>query len=192
MKGNKVGYIRVSSTDQNMARQLDSVNCDKIFTDKVSGKSIERPGLKSMLEYIREGDEVIVHSMDRLARNLDDLRKMVFDLTSKGISIKFIKENLTFTSDSDPMSKLLLSVMGAVAEFERMIIKERQKEGIALAKSKGLYTGRKRILNGEQVLEIKAKIIAGYRKTDLAKEYGIKRSTLYKYLKGMFNKLCQC
>src|ERR1700722_16457669 len=115
----RVGYIRVSSLDQNTDRQLEGQDLDKIFTDKASGKDTNRPQLKAALDYIREGDVLVVHSMDRLARSLDDLRRMVLDLTKKGIHVQFVKENLLFTGEDSPMSHLLLALLGAVAYFER-------------------------------------------------------------------------
>src|SRR5688572_23234149 len=118
-KSQLVGYVRVSSEDQNPERQLEELKVDKLYVDKVSGKDINRPGLEALLTYIREGDTLVVYSMDRLARNLDDLRSLVDKLTSSGIIIRFIKEGLTFTGEDTPMAKLLLSMMGAVAEFER-------------------------------------------------------------------------
>ena len=139
----RVGYIRVSTLDQNTVRQLDGEDVDKVFTDKASGKDTKRPQLQAALDYLREGDTLLVHSMDRLARNLDDLRKIVLDLTHKGVLVEFIKERLTFTGEDSAMSQLLLSVMGAFAEFERSLIRERQREGIALAKKAGVYKGRK-------------------------------------------------
>jgi DNA invertase Pin-like site-specific DNA recombinase len=141
MSGKKIGYIRVSSFEQNPERQLEGIIVDKKFIDKVSGKNTARPQLESMIDYAREGDTIIVHSMDRLARNLDDLRKLVVQLTNKKIRIEFVKEALTFTGEDSPISKLILSVMGAFAEFERALIKERQTEGIALAKKNGAYKG---------------------------------------------------
>lgn len=111
-KGKLIGYLRVSSVDQNPERQLEGIKLEKQFIDYVSGKSVDRPQLEKLLEYAREGDEIIVHSMDRLARNLDDLRKLVKDLTARDIKLRFIKENLLFTGDDSPMSTLLLSVMG--------------------------------------------------------------------------------
>src|SRR6266567_84011 len=119
MKGHRIGYIRVSSISQNTERQLDGVDLDKVYTDKVSGKDTNRPALTEMLGFVREGDHILVHSLDRLGRNLDDLRKIVKQLTSKGITIEFKKENLCFSGDDSPMATLLLSVMGAFAEFER-------------------------------------------------------------------------
>lgn len=183
MKSQRIGYIRVSTEEQNTERQLDGVSLDKTFTDKASGGTAQRPALKELLSYIREGDTLIVHSMDRLARNLDDLRRIVQDLTGKGVRIEFIKEGLAFTGDDSPMATLLLSVMGAFAEFERSLIRERQREGIAVAKKKGVYKGRKRSLTGEQVSELARRAAAGENKTTLAREYGVSRETLYQYLK---------
>ena len=136
MKGQRIGYIRVSSFDQNPERQLEHEHLDSTFSDKASGKDVYRPQLKELLLFAREGDIVVVHSMDRLARNLDDLRTLVKNFTQRGISIQFIKEGLTFTDEDSPMSNLLLSVMGAFAEFERALIKERQREGIEIAKKR--------------------------------------------------------
>jgi DNA invertase Pin-like site-specific DNA recombinase len=178
----RVGYIRVSSVDQHTDRQLEGQELDKVFTDRASGKDTKRPQLQAALDYIREGDVLIVHSMDRLARNLDDLRRMVQELTAKGVQVQFIKENLTFTGEDSPMSNLLLSLLGAVAEFERSMIRERQREGIALAKKAGVYKGRKRALTAEQVQEIRRRAVAGDRKSKLAAEYGVSRQTLYSVL----------
>ena len=146
MRGQRIGYVRVSSFDQNPERQLDQVQVDKLFTDKASGKDTQRPQLDALLSFAREGDTVVVHSMDRLARNLDDLRRLVQTLTKRGIRIEFVKECLSFTGEDSPMANLLLSVMGAFAELERALIGERQREGIALAKQRGVYRGRKKAL----------------------------------------------
>jgi DNA invertase Pin-like site-specific DNA recombinase len=175
----RVGYIRVSSIDQHTDRQLEGQELDKVFTDRASGKDTKRPQLQACLDYIREGDVLVVHSMDRLARNLDDLRRMVLDLTGKGVHVRFVKENLTFTGEDSAMSNLLLSLLGAVAEFERSMIRERQREGIALAKKAGVYKGRKPSLTAEQVTEIRRRAKAGEQKTRLAAEYGVSRQTLY-------------
>ena len=131
---------------------------------------------------MREGDTVVVHSMDRLARNLDDLRRLVKTLTGKGVSVEFVKEGLIFTGEDKPLSKLLLSVMGAFAEFERSIIRERQLEGIALAKQKGVYKGRKKALTSDDVATIRERISEGHKKAQIARDLGISRETLYKYL----------
>jgi len=116
----------------------------KVFIDKASGKDTQRPQLEALLSYVREGDTLVVHSMDRLARNIDDLRRMVQQLTGRGVRIEFVKESLAFTGEDSPMANLLLSVMGAFAEFERALIRERQREGISLAKQRGVYRGRKK------------------------------------------------
>jgi len=137
-QGQRVGYIRVSSFDQNAQRQLEDVALDRIFTDKVSGKDMKRPQLEAMMQFVREGDTVVVHSLDRLARNLDDLRRIVTTLTGRGIRVEFVKESLIFNGDDSPMANLMLSVMGAFAEFERALIRERQREGIQLAREFGI------------------------------------------------------
>lgn len=183
MKGQKVGYIRVSSADQNASRQLVDVALDRAFEDKVSGKSVDRPELQNMLKFVREGDLVYVHSLDRLARNLSDLKSIVNDLVSRGVTVQFLKEGLTFTSDKkNPMNELLLNVMGAFAQFERDLIRERQLEGIAIAKAEGKYAGRKKMLNNDQVVELKRRVESGENKTKIASDFKISRFTLYKYL----------
>lgn len=183
MKGQRIGYIRVSSFDQNPERQLDQTQVDKVFIDKASGKDTQRPELDSLLSFVRDGDTVVVHSMDRLARNLDDLRRLVQRLTHKGVRIEFVKECLTFTGEDSPMANLILSVMGAFAEFERALIHERQREGIALAKLRGAYRGRKKSLSSEQQNEVRRRAMDGEKKAQLAREFGISRETLYQYLK---------
>ncbi len=183
MKGHTVGYIRVSTFEQNTDRQLEGIHLDKVFTDKASGTDIKRPELEQLIQYVREGDTVVVHSMDRLARNLDDLRNIVQGLTGRGIRIQFVKENLTFTGEDSPMANLMLSVMGAFAEFERALIRERQCEGIALAKERGAYRGRKRSLSDRDIAEVRRRVGAGEKKTRVARDYGISRETLYQYLK---------
>ena len=182
-EGHRVGYIRVSTLDQNADRQLDGLELDRIFLDKASGKDSHRQELEAMIDYVCVGDTVVVHSMDRLARNLDDLRIIVQTLTSKGVRVEFVKESLTFVGDDSPMAVLLLSVMGAFAEFERSLIKERQREGITLAKQKGLYKGRKPSLNQNQIDELRRRIKAGEGKASIARSFGISRETLYKYLR---------
>jgi DNA invertase Pin-like site-specific DNA recombinase len=187
MNGQRVGYIRVSTVDQNTARQLDGIELDKTFIDKASGKDTKRPQLELMMGFVRSGDTLIVHSMDRLARDPNDLHRIVQTLTGKGVRIEFIKEHLTFTGDDSPMSKLMLSVMGAVHEFERALIKERQLEGIALAKKRGVFKGRKKSLSQAEVDDLRQRITAGLSKARAAREFGISRETLYKYLKEAEN-----
>jgi DNA invertase Pin-like site-specific DNA recombinase len=179
----RVGYVRVSSVDQNTVRQLDGIEVERVFTDKASGKDVERPRLEELLAFVRDGDTVIVHSMDRLARNLDDLRRIVRTLTGKGVRVEFVTEHLTFTGEDSPMATLLLSVMGAFAEFERALILERQREGIAAAKQRGVYTGRKPALTPEQARQVRERVAAGERKSALAREFGISRETIYSYLR---------
>jgi len=184
MKGQKIGYVRVSSIDQNPERQLENIQLDRVFTDKASGRDIQRPQLEALLVFAREGDVVVVHSMDRLARNLEDLRQIVKTLTGRGVRVEFVKESLAFTGDDSPMANLLLNVMGSFAEFERSLIRERQKEGIALAKQRGVYRGRKPALSEEQIVELRGLVRTGIPKTRVAKDFGITRETVYQYLKN--------
>lgn len=183
MKGQRIGYVRVSTLDQNPQRQLEGQTLDRVFTDTASGKNTNRPALDELLRYARDGDVIVVHSMDRLARNLEDLRRLVNDLTEQGIRIEFIKENLVFTNEASPMSTLMLSVMGAFAEFERSLIRERQREGITLAKQQGIYNGRKKALSATQITELQQRIAAGESKTKLARYFNVTRQTVYQYLK---------
>ncbi|MCH9735719.1 MAG: recombinase family protein [Actinomycetia bacterium] len=179
-KGHIVGYQRVSTADQNTDRQLDGIQVDKMFTDHASGRNTNRPKLHECLEYVREGDELVVHSMDRLARSLPDLFHTVDDLTGRGVKVRFVKENLTFTDDkSDPYSRLMLGILGAVAAFERDLLLERQREGIALAKKKGVYKGRKPALAPEQAAAVAQRLADGVSATKLAKEFGVSRATIY-------------
>ena len=183
MAGQRIGYVRVSTVEQNAVRQLDGVTLDKTYVDRASGRDTERPKLHALMEFAREGDTVLVHSMDRLARNLDDLRRIVHELNAKGVRIEFVKEQLTFSGEDSPMATLLLSVMGAFAEFERALILERQREGIALAKEKGVCKGRRPSLTNEQRAELHERVNSGVQKSTLAKEYGISRETVYQYLR---------
>ena len=184
MNGQAVGYIRVSTADQNTDRQLDGVGLDTVFTDRVSGKDTDREQLQAMLRHVRAGDTLHVHSLDRLARNLVDLRTLVDDLTSRGVTVTFHKENLTFTGGTgDPMATLMLNLLGSFAEFERAIIRERQREGINLAKQRGAYKGRKPTLTPQQADELRQRAAAGEPKAALARAYGISRETVYTYLR---------
>lgn len=183
----KVAYVRVSSVDQNPERQLESIKAadpDKVFTDKCSGKDVKRPQLQALLSYVREGDTVVVASLDRLGRNLDDLRRVVSDLNSRGIVVQFLKESLTFTGEDDSMGRLLFNMLGAFAEFERNLIRERQREGIAIAKREGKYRGRRPSLSAEQVNDLRQRVAAGEQKAGLARAFGVSRETVYSYLRG--------
>jgi len=182
MTGQRIGYRRCSSIDQNTARQLDGLLISKTFTDNASGKNTDRPQLHAALQFCREGDTLVVHSMDRLARNLTDLRSLVKDLTDRGVSVRFEKESLTFTGEDSPMANLLLSMLGAVAEFERDLILSRQLEGIAIAKAAGKYKGRKPSLTTEKMVELRRRAAAGEKKAALAREYGVSRQTVYSCL----------
>ncbi|MBS5491199.1 MAG: recombinase family protein [Sutterella wadsworthensis] len=183
----RIGYVRVSSLDQNPDRQIEELKAqqaEKIFMDKVSGKNTDRPELQRMLSFIREGDTLIVHSLDRLARNLADLLTMVQDLTCRGVSVIFLNERLSFEAgaDASPTSKLMLSMIGAFAEFERSMIRSRQAEGIALAKERGVYKGRPRSISDETLETVNALVEQGVPLATAAKKVGISRSTVYRYL----------
>jgi DNA invertase Pin-like site-specific DNA recombinase len=182
MSGKVIGYKRVSTIIQSTERQLDGVATDKVFEDKLSGKDTNRPQLIAMLEYVRDGDTVVVHSLDRLGRNLDDLRRLVKGMVSKGVTVKFLNENLTFSSgESNHFSELMLNMLASFAQFERAIIKERQKEGVQIAKAKGVYKGRKQEMTDERIAELGRRIEAGEPKAAIAKDMGISRDTLYRY-----------
>lgn len=182
--GQQVGYVRVSSIDQNTDRQLEGVALDRVFTDKASGKDTARPELQSALAYVRAGDTLTVHSMDRLARNAEDLLRMVRELTGRGVSVRFVKESLTFTGDDNPMAHLMLTMMAAFSQFERSLIRERQREGVAIAKAAGKYKGRALSLDVTQAASLRSRAAAGENKSALAKEFGISRQTLYSYLES--------
>lgn len=177
----KVGYVRVSSVDQNTERQLDGLTLDKVFTDKASGKDVSRPQLQAMLEYVREGDCIVVHSIDRLARSLADLLSLVQELNAKGVHVQFTKENLLFTGDDNPTQHLMLSMMGAVAQFERAMIRERQREGISKAKEKGVYKGRVKTVDDDA---IRAEIAGGLSFRKAAEKLGVSLSTVQRAMKA--------
>lgn len=183
-----IGYIRVSDVAQNTARQntaFKNLRLDKIFEDKASGKDVQRPALERCLEVLREGDILHVHSIDRLARNLQDLLSLLSELTERGVTVTFHKENLTFTPDKEnPFQRLQLQLIGAVAEFERAMIRERQKEGIVIAKAAGKFKGRKPGLTPEQVEEIRQRKRQGEKVARLAREFRVARQTLYQHLKN--------
>lgn len=185
MGGHDVGYIRVSSTGQNTDRQLDNIKFHKTFTEKASAGSRKRPVLDECLAYLRDGDTLHVHSIDRLARNLNDLLDIVKELKAKGVSVRFHKDKLTFDAGEDPMSKLMLQIFGAVAEFERALIKERQAEGIAKAKKKGTRFGQKPKLTAAQVKEVQQMVADRYTKRSIAEKFGVSIPTIYNALKSL-------
>ena len=130
-----IGYIRVSSEGQNIDRQLDGVHLDKRYIDKISGQTKDRPQLNACLQYMRTGDTLHVHSIDRLARSLRDLQEIVDGLVKRGVVVRFHNENLIFTAEENPISTMMMQLLGVIAQFERTLTKRRQREGIAIAKS---------------------------------------------------------
>jgi len=184
----KVGYVRVSTIEQNPERQiaeLHKMEVEKLFIDKCSGKDANRPQLKELLSYVREGDEVYICSLDRLARNMAELSRILNDLHARGVLVFFIKENLKIEplKASSAISQLMFNIMGSFAEFERTLIRERQAEGIAIAKSKGIYRGGTKKLTVEQVADLKSQAGNGVPKIKIAKTFGITRETVYQYLR---------
>lgn len=178
----RVGYRRVSSVEQNLDRQELGGDVDRIFEEKVSGKDTNREALQEMLGFVRDGDEVVVWSIDRLARDLRDLQSIIQQLNDKGVVISFLSERLTFTGKADDaFSRLQLQMMGAFAEFERNIMRKRQAEGIAKAKAKGVYKGRAKKVSDRQIVELKS---IGRSVTEIAEEMGINRVTVYRALKS--------
>ena len=189
MPGKDIGYVRVSTHDQNTARQLDGIHLDKVFEEHASGKDASRPALQTCLDYVRDGDVLHVHSIDRLARNLQDLLSIVTTLKEKGVTVTFHKEKLEFVGNGaagkgDAFQELHLHIIAAVAQFERALILERQREGIAFAKRTGKYknVGRKPILSDEQVNELRVKLANGAKVSALARDYGLSRQTVYSYV----------
>ncbi len=175
-----IGYIRVSSVGQNIERQLLNVELDNSFTDKCSGKDTDRPALTQLIEYAREGDVIHCHDISRMARNTEDLLRLVKEFTEQGISLKFHKEHLEFTGDSNPMQQLMLTMLGGIYQFERSMILERQREGIAIAKQKGKYRGKP--VNEALHDQIRLKYADGMNKMQIAKSIGCARATVYKAL----------
>ena len=183
MKEANVGYIRVSTLGQHTERQLDGVPLDKVFEDRCSGKDAHRPQLQACLEYLREGDTLLVHSSDRLARNLEDLQRLVRTITAKGVRIRFIKEGLTFgMEEASPLQSLMFQMLGAFAQFERALLRERQREGIALAQREGRRLGRAKALGPAQAQALRERVLQGADKKALAREFGVSRQTVYRYL----------
>jgi DNA invertase Pin-like site-specific DNA recombinase len=177
-----IGYIRVSTVDQNTVRQLADVVLDKTYEDKLSGKDMERPALQECLAFLRDGDTLHVHSLDRMARNLRDLEGIITNLTGKGVTVHFHKEAMVFTAGQEvsPMNRLMFQMLGAFAEFERANIRERQREGIEQAKKRGVYKGRIATVDRGPIIEA---LKQGQMKTHITKEFGISRSYLYKIIR---------
>lgn len=191
-KARRIGYVRVSSEDQNPARQLEGQNIepDCLFVDRASGKDRKREGLTRLLQHIASAPdgqrfEVVVHSMDRLARNARDLLNLTHQITEAGHTVYVAKDRMTLSADKqDLRANLMLTMLAAIAEFERELSRERQREGITLAKKRGVYKGRRRVLTPMAVLEIERRIAAGEPKAKIAREAKIGRVTLYRYLRA--------
>lgn len=187
MPGQVIGYVRVSTADQNPERQLNAIRAavgaepDRWFTDHAFGSSTARPALTAMLTHVRDQDAIVVASMDRLARSVVDLDQLVGQLTGHGVSLRFVKEGLTFQSagQADPLAVFQLQVMGAFAQLERALIRDRQREGIEAAKARGVSRGRSRRLSPQQVAAAKAEINAGVASAAVARRLGVARQTLY-------------
>jgi len=186
MIGQQIGYVRVSTIDQNISRQLDGVELDIIFTDKCSGKNSERPELNNLIRHARYPDTVHVHSLDRLARNIHDLWTIIKKLSEKRVNVKFHKENIEFNCSNDGLSalhELMFNMLGSFAQFERSIILERQREGIAIAKREKRYKGGVPKLTLEQADRVRKLLETGVSKSEIARQLNITRQTIYSYLK---------
>lgn len=173
-----VGYIRVSTTEQNTERQLDGVTLDKVFTDKVSGKNTNREGLAAMLAYVREGDTLHVHSIDRLGRNTRDLLNIIHDLKGRGVAIQFHKEGQT-VSNNNPFGDLMLTVLAGVAQMERDMMLSRQREAYDVAKASGKKIGRGNAKSIDRAAII-ADLAAGKSLRLTAKDNGVSLNTVYR------------
>ena len=180
----RVAYRRVSTTDQNLDRQLsDEHGIEKVFEDKLTGASRDRPGLSEMLTFCRDGDTVVVHSLDRLGRDIRDLLNIVDELNTKGVAVEFVSERLKFSrDDDDPLASLQLHMLAAFAQWERNIAKSRQAEGIARAKANNpeKYMGRPVSIDADQIKSLKAQ---GLGATDIAKRMRIGRASVYRHLR---------
>lgn len=185
MTGQQVGYIRVSSAGQNEGRQLEGLELDRVFKEKVSGKDRKRPELNRCMEHLREDDILHVHSLDRLGRSLIDLESIVSELVAKGVRVQFHKEQMTFSQENNgSMGKLMFQILGAFSEFERNLIKERQAEGIEQAKKAGKHLGRHPKLSSEKQAELIQEHRGGNTNiSSLAKEFNVSRATVYNVLK---------
>ena len=178
-----IGYVRVSTVDQNEARQVEALKkygIEKWYSEKVSGKDLNRPKLQEMLDFVREGDTIFIHDFSRISRSVKDLLSLIDLLETKKVHLVSVKENL---DTSTPAGRLMLTMIGAINEFERANLLERQAEGIAIAKAKGKYKGRKAIEINEAFIEGYNKYLARkLSKSALAKELGVSRPTLDKLI----------
>lgn len=174
-------YRRVSTTDQKTDRQLPGFEADREYEDKLSGKDLNRPQLQAMLANLRPGDVVHVHELSRLGRSVKDLLELVESIVTAGATIQFHKENLRFEPNKeDPFQQLMLNLLSSVAQFERQCILQRQREGIAIAKAKGVYKGKQSRFTEAQFEQIQREFHEAKSKSALAKRWGISRGYLYK------------
>ncbi len=179
-----VGYARVSTKDQSLDIQTDELTkhgCERLFTDKATGTTTDRDGLNELLSFVRHGDTIVVSRLDRFARSLPDLFKMLDQLATKGVNFQCLHQSIDTSSST---GKLTLAVLGAVAEFENDLRKERQREGIEKAKAKGVYKGRQATIDVDTIRRLKGD---GLGASAIAREMGINRSTVYKLLKQQEN-----
>lgn len=187
--GQKVGYARVSSKDQNLARQEELLRKEGVYTlyaDRMTGSTRKRPKLEEALRYVRSGDQLIVVSMDRLARSVSDLHAIVDELTTRGVSVRFLKEGQTYSLHSTPIAKLMLGLLGTVAEFERAIIRERQAEGIARAKERGVYKGRPGSLSADEVVRVRELVELRVPKAEVARRFKVSRATILRAMQDNY------
>lgn len=181
----KIGYVRVSTADQNTARQevlMQELGADRVFIDRISGKNTDRPQLKEMLTFVRQGDTVIVESISRFARNTKDLLELVEQLTAKGVEFVSRKEAIDTTT---PSGKFMLTIFGAVAELEREYILVRQREGIAIAKANGIYKGRSPIRRPEFAAVVSIWRSGDITATEAMRRLDMKPSTFYRRVKEL-------
>jgi DNA invertase Pin-like site-specific DNA recombinase len=183
--GQIVGYTRVSTADQNDDGQkltLNAAGATRIFSDRITGSAESRPALDEMSRYVREGDTIVIYSIDRLARNVEHLLSTVKAWREQGIAIVFIRESLRIESEPTPMTELLLGMIGHIAQFEKSIIKERQREGIEAAKARGAYKGRKRVLDEDKLKEFEQLKAQTGNISEIARRMGVSRQTIYRYM----------
>jgi DNA invertase Pin-like site-specific DNA recombinase len=180
----RIGYRRVSSISQSTVRQLEGVKLDKVYEDRLSGKDTNRPQLQAALDYCRDGDTLVVHSLDRLARNTEDLLRIVRQMNAKGVTVEIMHPPMTFRGGDDPTSVLMLTILSGVATMERALIRERQREGIDLAKARGVYKGGQPKLTPGQAEELRERAAKGEPKVELARHFGVSRQSVYEYLRA--------
>lgn len=183
--GKRYAYKRVSTLEQNLDRQLPDFNADVVLEEKISAKDTKRPKLEMLLEVVGKGDEIHIHELSRLARSVQDLIDIVQQVVSKGASIKFHKENLEFAPDkkANSFQSLMLNLLGSIAQFERDLMLERQREGISIAKQKGVYKGRQSKFTENDLQRIRSEFASAKNKAKLASKWGISRSYLYQIAK---------